>query len=175
MKVRFFISLLIFLPFCLSSQSSGLSVVSAGGDRTEGRTMTLDWTLGETAVSTIHYQKGRLTEGFHQPVLKIEEVTSTSSLPLVGAAASEVPSLTLTAAPNPVMAQLQVDIQSDSQEEGQLEMISINGQRLAQENVMLGFNRSVIEMGLYPGGTYYLILRDQQGQVLKAVKVIKVQ
>jgi len=175
MRLQTIFSLILLLPCWLIGQSGDHSVIGAGGGTAEGQTMRLEWTLGETAISTVQHEKGLLTEGFHQPVLETE-VVDAAALPtdLLGSSHT-LASLQMTAAPNPVTTELQVELQSDQQQEGLLELVSPTGQQLVQYAVMMDFHRTAIEMGAYPGGTYFLLLRNEQGQILKAIKVIKIR
>ena len=157
----------------LNLQAQSHNVIGPAGDISSGSSISLEWTLGELSISTINHQSGMLTEGFHQPVLVVELI-ETNELPekLVSPITSSA-ELQLVAAPNPVLSTLHVNLQSALEGEGQLELFSANSQLLSTQVALLDNNTTDIEMAHLAAGTYYLVLRNEQEHILKAVKIIK--
>ena len=157
----------------LNLQAQSHSVIGPAGNISSGSSISLEWTLGELSISTINHQHGMLTEGFHQPILAVEFI-ETNELPekLVSPITSYA-ELQLIAAPNPVLSTLHINLQSSLQGEGQLELFSANSQLLSTQVALLDNSTTDIEMAHLAAGTYYLVLRDEQEQILKAVKIIK--
>jgi hypothetical protein len=70
MRMQIF-ALLFFAPLLVNSQSVSPSVIaSAGGSSTLSNGISIDWTLGEFAVTTLTNGSITLTQGFHQPNLE---------------------------------------------------------------------------------------------------------
>jgi urease accessory protein UreH len=58
---------LLFTAFALQGQTLTPSVISSGGGYFEGENMSISWTLGELAVTTLSSGDLILTQGFQQP------------------------------------------------------------------------------------------------------------
>ncbi|MCG8329122.1 MAG: T9SS type A sorting domain-containing protein [Chitinophagales bacterium] len=164
---------LLLSAWGLSAQSLSPSVTATASGEIRGNNTILNWTLGESAISTIQYKNGILTEGFHQPILKAVPI-EVSELPKeLQSLHSMQADFQMLAAPNPVLSTLRVELKSSRQEEGQLQLFSTSYQLLSQQTVLLSHSSLDVEMGHLAAGTYYLLVRDQDGQILEAIKIIK--
>src|SRR4051812_17636893 len=69
---RLYIMLLLTMPACLSAQQIERSILSSAGyEHSASNSMSLEWTLGELAVTTASNSEFKLTQGFHQPFTKV--------------------------------------------------------------------------------------------------------
>ena len=179
MKHITFLCLLLFVSlYGLNAQVQSHEVIGAAGEVSSGSTMTLDWTLGEIATSTINYQNGMLTEGFHQPILNVEEV-EIEALPKVFQSpiseVTEVTELTFNAYPNPVATNLRIEINAQQEEPAFLLLTDLNGKALSLQRTMLKDTSLDMDMSPYAAGSYYLLLKDENGNILKATKILKIR
>jgi hypothetical protein len=156
----------------LSAQSLDRAVLGAAGGETQEGKIQLQWTLGETAIQTHHMDEGLLTEGFHQPELRVESPEQ-QALPESFRPEQASPGLELTAFPNPTPDQLQVKLFSTQDGEGQLELRTATGQCLWAEPIRLRTGHQQLPMANYAAGTYYLCLRGATGRLLQTLKVTK--
>jgi hypothetical protein len=177
MKHLFCMCLLLTLVFGgLSAQSISRSIISTAGESSHGQSISLDWTLGEMASSTINYHEGLITEGFQQPTLRVEAITKDEiqHLPLEAeVTVEEANSLQLNAYPNPVSEMLRVDYQFDQYESGFLQLVDAQGKELLEEQVQLVRGHTDLNMAPFAAGSYYLIVRNDKGTIVKALKIIK--
>lgn len=152
------------------SQSLSPTVLSSAGSSVEGKTMRLDWTLGEIAVRTLRSGEGMLTEGFHQPVLKVEE-TEFSGQPLEIGGREK---MRINLWPNPVSAVLTVRMESAPDEEVLIDIQNIWGKSL-QRIISQSPADMELDMSPFPAGIYLLSFRTREGEHLKTFKVVKAE
>ena len=164
---------LIWLPCgLLIGQSLSSSVIGSSGGISQGKTVNLEWTLGEIATSTIVHQEGMLTEGFHQPVLKVE--TEAVILPeTIQYPVKNITSLEWQVFPNPVSSMLRILLESNETGEGMLELINAEGALISNQRINLQQQSTDLDMQSLPSGPYYLMLRNAQGELLKTAKILK--
>jgi hypothetical protein len=148
-------------------------VISSAGGISAGEKITLEWTLGESAISTVRHEKGMLTEGYHQPLLQLVNVNADEIPSLEYTETLQSHGLQLRAIPNPVMSVLQVTIESSLVDEGRLQLLSANGKLLSEWATLLQQSSMDLAMDTYAAGTYFLILRDEDGRILESRKIIK--
>lgn len=160
---------LLLLLFCFCgciygiAQSLSPSVLASQGAISQGDNFSLEWTLGELAVATIRTPDGMLTEGFHQPVLKVEELTSLTE------------GYQITLAPNPVKSILSVDIRSETEAEVTMQLLNLNGQPLQIHRANFPFETTELDLSNYPSGLYFLRFSEKDGKLLKTFKITKVR
>lgn len=169
---------LVLLCPTLNAQDISRSVIGAAGESSQGSTITLDWTLGETATSTLNHDKGMLTEGFQQPYLQIEAI-ETAAIPFFKNANEEVevehPSiLQINAYPNPVSAQLWVEMSTAYSGQGFLQLLNAEGKNLLEKTINLDQEKVNLNMSSYASGSYYLIVRNADQAILKTLKITKI-
>ena len=164
---------LIGLLFTTSgfAQTLSPSVLATDGAISHGKTITLEWTLGEAAVQTIRSPDGLLTEGFHQPTILIEDLEVASPNIDTKVHTGE---LQVTLAPNPVKSILHLSIRSELDETGIVQVVDLWGKTLKQIETNLSFETSDIDLTNLPAGMYMLYLRKQDGTFLKTFKITKV-
>ena len=141
------------------AQSLSPEVISTAGGKMQTATISLDWTLGETAVSRWNTAGGFTTEGFHQPVLQI------SLLP-------EYNSPKVSIAPNPVQSTLNILVKEASQKALFAQLLDVQGHVLVQRT-NLGLGNTELNLSNLPSGIYFLQVLQQNGKILEAFKVVK--
>jgi hypothetical protein len=163
--------LLCLLGTCLLSilhaQQKDPTVLSAAGNTTKGAGITLDWTLGEMAVSSIETPNGLLTEGFHQPMLRVE---STFESP----AKKGETNFQMTLAPNPATSTVSIRIHSEGEGVGEIALWNAHGQRLERATVDLSLAQQDWDLSSYASGIYTVTLRDEKGVLLRSYKISKI-
>jgi hypothetical protein len=90
-------SVLLLFAVNVSAQSLEKRVIGSAGTSASGSNVTVDYTIGETVVSTISNSSNILTQGFHQPV------SGTVSI-------AEVSAFSYKVFPNPFTDLLQVEL-----------------------------------------------------------------
>ena len=174
---------LLYLLLCLMLLSSGLnaqsisrSVISTAGESSQGKSITLDWTLGEMATSTLTHDAGLLTEGFQQPDIKVEAIAPAElPIPVKGEVETvNLEALEINAYPNPVSQSLWVETNSNLSENGILQLVDARGSIHLQQQLSLDQSKSELNMAPLASGSYYLIVRNEEGAILKTLKVTKI-
>ncbi len=142
-----------------NAQSLSPAVISTAGGHMQNDKVSLDWTLGEAAVSRWKTPQGFVTEGFHQPVLEV------SLLPKYG-------TTMISIAPNPVQSTLNVQLKEPSKHSLFANLVDIQGRVLIPlTNLQLG--NTEFDMGNLPAGMYFLNVSRQNGKSLEVYKVVK--
>lgn len=166
MKMIFILLCGILFSLIAVSQSPDPSVLASAGGISSNSKMSLEWTLGETSVSTISYGENLFTEGFHQPLIiiannrKPELVTAT------------VRDIIISIAPNPVMSILTVKFIGKIESGFTLSLFNSSGKLLSLRNHIAKSNITTIAMDQLPGGVYFLRINDSKG-IIKTFKIIK--
>lgn len=150
----------------VSAQTLSPYVISSSGGNSETVPISLDWTLGELAVQTIRTKGGILTEGFHQPHLKVEKVQDFQALNDQG--------YEIQIAPNPVHYQLGLYIKTELETSLQLRILSLNGVQLHQQKVNYPFENVQLNFEQYPSGMYLLQVFGDSNQLIQNFKVNKI-
>lgn len=159
------------------AQSLSPSVLASDGGVIQVDGMTLEWTLGEAVVETAVTPEGYLTQGFHQPMLRVEVLDE----PVVKEELEEVPSSTealdleIRVAPNPVIAMLNVYVTSEEGHHLQYQLFDQNGKSLLSYGRLEDQPTAAIDMSELPMGIYYLRFYQKDGSYSKTFKISKVQ
>ncbi len=138
-------------------------VIASQGASERTERIRLDWTLGEAAVATLYTPSGLITEGFQQPVLRVEAV-----MPLAPAAVTH----DIRVAPNPTSSRLAVQIPGTIKQELVWELFDLHGKSL-QRRILPEPSDSEIDMSSYPDGMYLLRFSSRQGQLLQTFRIVK--
>ena len=119
------------------------------------------------AVSTLATSDGLLTQGFHQPMLLVEETFETPAKIMADG-------LQFSVAPNPVSSTLSIRIGAEWQGEGAIELWDFQGNRLETAKVNLPGEQLEWDLSRYPAALYSLMLRDENGVLLRTFKISKI-
>lgn len=163
MKKTILLLLISFLYSNVFCQNSEPSVISTAGEVFQGNSMSIEWTLGETAVTTINNSSNQITQGFHQPYYVI---TSIGNIP------SFVTQIDVF--PNPTSDWLQINLLLDKNRKIEFQLYDLIGKMVWQsknQGVEITEKKSLKDL---PSSTYFLkLIIDNQpsNQVFKIQKL----
>ena len=164
-KRIFFILAAIFFTICSFSQiTSEPSVIASGGAYVEAETMSISWTLGELATTTLTGGDMILAQGFQQP---FDFGTGISTKELTWS---------ITAYPNPVTDALFVKFDIDGVKEFWIEIQDVTGRVISLEQQKEIFPGDVVQLNTsnFTYGVYFLKVFTpdrEQSQVLSIRKL----
>lgn len=149
-----------------SAQTLSPAVLSSAGGIGKTDNVSVEWTLGQSAVETAVTNDNIITQGFHQGDLRIVDIETPNE--------TLASSFHISVAPNPVQSVLTVRLQSDNDSKLLLNLSDMNGQHL------LGVEASStdtqdIDMSTLSQGYYILSVKTKQGDVVKTYKISKIQ
>jgi hypothetical protein len=161
---------LIFMILVLGLQAQSVErwvIGSAGGSYYDGvNNFEMDYTVGEVMVTTISNVNNTLTQGFQQP-FKLEWVSVQDY--------SENPAQIILY-PNPVVDQLNLNIQNAKTGEYRVMVFDVLGQLLIDQNVSAGFDGTAqlnLNFSPYATGNYYVRITHEK-KILQTGKIIKI-
>jgi hypothetical protein len=139
------------------------TVIASAGNYSEAGTISLSWTLGEVAVTTLTQGDIILTQGFQQ-----------SFLTDVGFAAVPI-RWQITAYPNPVRDELRVRFDLPETTEFFIEMQDVHGRLVSQEQYKQVFPGDVIqfEMSPYNPGVYFFRVSTTNRTQVRVISITK--
>lgn len=149
------------------AQDKSQSVISTAGDVSKSSTMILEWTVGEPAIETLQSSTALLTQGFHQPVLKIQQKDVARAVKN-----SSNPALIY---PNPATALVTIQMQKPLERSLQVLISDASGKVLLRNNFPQKSNAVKINLANLSQGTYLLQLVEADGSIQSSYQVIKVQ
>jgi hypothetical protein len=141
------------------AQSLSPEVISVAGGKMQSSTISLDWTLGETAVARWNTPVGFTTEGFHQPVFQVTLLPAYSS-----------PKVSIV--PNPVHSTLNVLVSETPQKPMFAQLVDVQGRVLLQRT-SLNLGNTEFNLNNLSAGIYFLQVLYQNGKTVEAFKVVK--
>jgi len=147
------------------SQEKGQSVISSAGDVSKGGGIILEWTVGEPAIETVSTSSALYTQGFHQPVLHVQKLTT----------GKEVASLQnkILVHPNPATSVINVQLDKPFGSELILSLIDAEGKQVS--NNRLPAHSSLLKLNIcrLSSGVYILRITDAKGSAQNDYKIIK--
>lgn len=148
---------------CVNAQNPDLKIISSAGGSTELGSLTLDWTVGEIATLSIQSASNLITQGFHQPVLKVTAIEELES------AIGEI-----KVYPNPTSDFLQMELEFHRIRSVRIDMYDTGGRnvRSAEATGRL-ISQSIQTHGL-PAGNYILHFLIDGNQYRKTLKIQKI-
>jgi hypothetical protein len=164
MKRLSLFALSLFAVSALSAQSLERQVIGSAGDYVTAGNISLSYTVGEAATTTLSNGNLILTQGFQQP--DDVGVGIQDPVPFIG---------DITVYPNPTSDIINVQITTD-QKDLTLEVTTILGQSLISQELDLsgGSYSGTVDMQPYAAGNYVLYLRNADGKVVTSYKVQKI-
>ena len=141
-------------------------VVSGYGGMAKANGMGIEWTLGEPRIENIKKSDLLFTQGFHQPLVVLAKPTTVDII--------KGNKLKILVYPNPVSTTLTVKFENALGKVIVIELIDGNS-KLLQRKYVFTENQSQIEMNTsgFIAGTYYLVAKDLQGNLINTIKVVK--
>jgi hypothetical protein len=155
--------------FGLRAQSIERWVIgSAGGSYYDGvNNFEMDFTVGETVITTINNTNNWLTQGFQQPKEPMSWVSIQDY--------SDDPAQVIIY-PNPVIDQININIQNAQAGNYRVMVFDVLGRLLIDENIISGFDGSAklnLNFNSYATGSYYLRILNEK-KIIQTGKIIKV-
>lgn len=126
-----------------SAQSTSPTVIgSAGGSATAGDGVTIMWTLGELAITTVRGENTTLTQGFHQPP------PGTTDVPTLRIVADA-----LELSPNPTTGLVRIDLPRLAPD-SRLIVLDLLGRPLIERELGPGSAGLAVDLAGLSSGTY---------------------
>ena len=154
---------LIFWNFSYS-QSLSPTLISSAGVYAEGGDISLSYSVGEIAVTTLTTDNLVLTQGFHQPQLTGTGMPDKIEL-----------DWKVNAFPNPVQDQLNISIRLGKPVELNLAIIDLTGKKLLikkLDRIPADFNFSINFSG-FANGIYFLKIQTTDKRYSRIIKIQK--
>jgi hypothetical protein len=167
MRMIFFT--IFFLPLIstsLCAQKLAPTVIASDGGFGKTSTMSLAWTLGETAVESVSSNGRFYTQGFHQPLLLAKSFHPSTEEIFAG--------YDIVVAPNPVQSMLNVYFETPQEENLQVFLTDILGRNIISKETS-GKGVFKLDMSPYISGVYLLSIRNSAGHLVRTFKIIKAQ
>ena len=163
-KILLFLLLLPGFSLIWGQVQLNPTVISSAGGYTETADISLAWTLGELAVSTLSTTDMILTQGFQQPfLLDINAIDDPEF------------NWSVNAYPNPVSEILNLRFNIDKTMDLQLELYDITGKKLFIKmlpSIMPG-GRETLDFSGFRDGIYILKITSEKQKVRKIYKIQK--
>lgn len=154
MKHHFLFFALMLCFVLVQGQQQALEVLSAGGGAVRTDILHIDWTLGEAAVASYADDNRMFTEGFHQPVIRVERVMPAPDRESDVQAAS--PDASLQVFPNPTSGDLTVRLSSPAEEDARFILLAPAGEIVGQFRMPAGHTDGQLNIAALPSGIYFL-------------------
>jgi len=166
---HYYCCVLLFSGLSLScfSQEVQSSVIAPAGETSSTSNLVLDWTIGEPVIETAKSSSSFLTQGFHQPFLKVQKVIPPGGPAWVKNAARVFP--------NPTSGSINIQLDQALEHTLLLTLVDANGKLLANYRFPGGSTALTIDIRRFSQGMYYLRLAEANGTVHGEYKIIKVR
>lgn len=155
----------IFAIQTLTAQNVQLSptVISSAGNYSEAGNISLSWTLGEVAVSTLQQGDVILTQGFQQPFLKD-----------VGFKLNPI-DWKIIAYPNPVTDELRIQFDLMDTKDFIVEIQDVTGKLISQQQYKSVFPGDVVVVGMesYAYGIYFFRVSTTDKKQVRVLNISK--
>lgn len=164
MKTRHTVLVLLALLMSWTAQAQRIdpAVIAASGAFAQTPSVSVSWTVGQTAVDLRTGHFGSLSEGFQQSFLTIIPMRE-SSIPL-----------TLDLYPNPTRYSVLVTL-AGAQEEMTLVLYNLLGEAVLHQNVRSGDQHVRLSFETLPSGLYLLVALSVSGEQLALYKIVKAE
>jgi hypothetical protein len=152
--------------FCILgfSQSRNLEMIPTASAVFTSSETILSWSIGENGIETFTNCDLVLTQGFHQPSLKITQIDEPNSV-----------DLQLTVYPNPIKDFLTISIQSPDEISCTAGLYALSGKLLKNKEIKGKTILEKMDLSTYPPNLYILKIVGRNGQFLQTYKVQKIQ
>lgn len=149
------------------AQVKGPSVIASAGGISKTANLILEWTVGEPAVETLSSSSSLYTQGFHQPVLEVQKLST----------GRELASLKnkLLVYPNPATSVINIQLDKPAESPLLVSVLDMNGKVLATNNFPVSSTLLRINVSRLAQGAYLLRITDTRGTIQDDYKIIKVQ
>lgn len=144
------------------AQSISPEVLSSAGRSFRGVSIQIDWTLGETAITSLQTPYQQITQGFHQPHHAI-----TNDLPEKAGQ--------IIVFPNPTQDVLQVEMLFIQDRHVHIQLYDVSGKLLWTREVSGQSILQEVNLSTYPNGNYLLCFSIDQNEFSQSFKIQKVK
>lgn len=156
MNIKLYV-LAIAVTFSLKSfsQQQNQNVIAPAGEISSGKSVVLEWTLGETTVERGQSFFSLLTQGFHQ---SFKEIATSNDKP-------QGPNLSieLEVSPNPTSSFLNIKFNKSSGLPLSLLVTDLNGKLVLTKNVSSKTQFTTIDVTQFSAGVYFLRIINKLG------------
>lgn len=156
LKQQLILGFLCFASYTLTAQE----VIGTTGTTLKGKTIELEYTLGETAVTTIKNENYELDQGFHKGLI-IEPVSNDIT--------KVTKTLNISVWPNPATDVFNIKTE---RKKVSYKLVNINMQVLDIEGTIPSNSSKSIDISKLNASTYFLYLTDTENSS-KVLKIIK--
>ena len=157
-----FASLMSFHSF---SQQKNQSVMASAGGISSGKSLVLEWTVGEAVVEMGKTPFALYTQGFHQPSLEV--ITSNNKIPDLNKA------YFFHVFPSPATSSLNISFEKLTDLPLLVSITDINGKVLLIKNIPVKTGGIKIDVARFSAGAYFLRITDKSGAVQGTSTIIK--
>lgn len=164
MKKTLLLILGTFLFGALLSQSKTLELNPAAGDEFTSDNMTLTWSIGEGIIETFSNNEIILTQGFHQPTLKITQIDET-----------EESDFQINVYPNPTSDIVQINFISNKEINCSAQLFDMSGKLLFSKNIKGTEVTENINLTDYSSTLYLLRIIETSGKMVKTYKIQRIK
>jgi|GEM_PF-1615162 len=161
-KSTILVLLLLLLANTARAQRIDPATMSVSGGVMETSSLSVSWTVGQTATQSHAWRGGLLSEGFQQPFLTVIPIRE-QSIPL-----------SLSLYPNPVRYSLLVSMTGVDQDIS-LVLYNLLGMPVLRHDVRDGDRLARLNLATLPGGMYMLAAHSSRGERLALYKIIKAE
>jgi len=145
------------------SQPGTVELNPAAAGSYTGPDFTLCWSIGEGVIETFSENNVILTQGFHQPSLKVTLVEE-----------SNYPDIQLSVFPNPVIDFLTIDLNSEKNIKCVLELYEISGKLVLRKSLEGKKWTETLDMRNYSSNLYMLRVLDSNRGSLNIFKIQRI-
>jgi hypothetical protein len=151
--------LLLLFPLSILAQDVKPDVIASSGDTYETASNQMSWTLGEVVVETYSVGPSILTQGFHQPEIKVE---SGYTDPVI--------QLQMSVFPVPATSYVTVEFQ-DIVENLSVELYNMQGSIVYTQPV--NSQRLQINLNALPAAEYILKIISTDNTMIQSYTIVK--
>ena len=157
------ISILAIFLFHLHSNAQSLDqyVYSSAGESMSNGFASLNYSIGELSISTEYANDLVLTQGFHQSMLSVTEVTE------IGVDDE------IDVFPNPTHEYVVVHFNAVLNEARLIQVYDLLGQEVVSDNISPNMDRIIINLSDLKAGQYILTVSSNSGDLINSYRVVK--
>ncbi|HZV67953.1 MAG TPA: T9SS type A sorting domain-containing protein [Saprospiraceae bacterium] len=154
----------------LFAQTSDQYIIAAQGGFSEGKAITMSWTIGDLVTEQSVLRDAVVTQGFQQPTIFVKEIKIDPNT--IGNVGSETKAYDFTASvyPNPVSSNINVKVEN-AEREYFIDVLDQTG-RLLSRNKSHN-NQEVINLSSLPAAHYELRISLVDSPQSKVFQIIK--
>jgi len=146
------------------SQSETLELNPAAGDVYNGSDFTLSWSIGEGVIETFSNNEIVLTQGFHQPSLKVTLIDEAEDI-----------NFHFDVYPNPTRDFVTISYSAEEEINCSTQLFDMSGKLIYSKALKGKELTEHIDLTKYSSNIYILRIVDTNGKLVKSYKVQKIK